>query len=104
MGGSLNAKVWLIGLVSVAAVLGTACASADDSDASTTEEPAATAAAPASDPVTAAPEPPSPGVPNVVGIDLQSAQDPLNASGYRHLASIDENGRASCRERVCQYV
>lgn len=41
------------------------------------------------------PEPVSPDgpVPDVIGTDLQSAQDTLRALGYRHLVSIDDTGR-----------
>jgi beta-lactam-binding protein with PASTA domain len=32
-------------------------------------------------------------VPDVVGLDLQTAQDTLQEAGYRHLDSIDDTGR-----------
>ena len=32
-------------------------------------------------------------VPDVIGLDLQSAQDTLQADGYRHLDSVDDTGR-----------
>lgn len=32
-------------------------------------------------------------IPDVIGMDLQSAQDKLQANGYKHLESIDYTGR-----------
>jgi glucose/arabinose dehydrogenase len=91
--GNTMRNILVIATVGVALALA-ACGSSGAKPATTTQPPATTAPTTAAPSTTAAPAEPKQGVvPNVVGKDLQLAQDTMQAAGYFNLDSRDTTGQ-----------